>query len=457
MKGLLNKKQLDYIFFHLNYIFEITQELKGRFIFDNNKVTGVGNILFNLSERDIELNKVLTIDNIPILFPLNQNKRFYYFDNNNLIFEHDILKSAFYLLSGYQEWKSDQSDFYNRFPYQRSIQNKLGIIKKPIVNYYFKILAEAIEQFCMLNNIPFEKKKITNNFIFLLSHDIDLIDNYNYYEVGNKFKQAFGLSKSLYSKSKSFKIFLHYLYHWVSPFSKKNPYWSFEKLLNIERENNIHATYFFLDNDQKHKDSYYNFTDSRISNLIKKLEDQNAEIGLHGTLRSADSIDAMKLTLSNLKSITKSDVVGIRQHTLRFKHPDTVQIQEKAGIKYDSTLGFAAHEGFRNSYCLPFKLYDFENDRIIDVWEFPLIVMDGTIFGYRNLNFKEAEDTIVQLIDEVNKFNGIFTLLWHNSFFEEIIFPGINQFYKKIIEKIVLRKPEAITGKVLLNKLMELN
>lgn len=454
MKGNLNKKQIEYIYFHLNQIIDLS-EVKNKIIFkpvsqDNNLTPA---IVFNTSSNNLKLNNIKWINDIPILFPLSPNDRFYYFDNNKLIFEHDILKSAFYLLSGYQEWNANQKDEYDRFPFENSIQKKLGIINKPIVNYYFEIIAKGIEEFCLKNNISFKRKKLTDNFVFLLSHDIDLIDNYNYYEVGNKFKQAVGLSKPIYKKGKSLKIFLKYFFNWVKPFNKKNPFWSFDFLLKLENKLNINASYFFLEKDLKHKDSYYKFSDKRIKNLIKKLEDNNAEIGLHGTTRSADSLEAMKKTLQNLQKVTKQDVIGIRQHTLRYKHPKTLKIQESVGIKYDTSLGFAAHEGFRNSYCLPFKLYDFENNQIIDVWEFPLIVMDGTLFGYRKLNYPDSLQSIMQLLNEVIKFKGVFTLLWHNSFFEEIIFPDINEFYKKLINEIVNRNPESITARALYNKI----
>ncbi len=457
MKGVLNKQQIDYVFYHLGFVFEITNDLKNRIRFNSKPENDKNYILFKLSKEKLDVKNVLKINDIPVLFPLGTSDKFYHFENNELIFDHDILKSAFYLLSGYQEWNSKDLDHYDRFPYENSIQKKLGIINKPVVNYYFEIIVNAISEFCNLNKIPFKRKKLSDKFIFLLSHDIDLIDNYNYYEVVSKLKQALGLSKPLYSKLKSIKIFLYYFIRWINPFNKENPYWSFNKLLMIEKGNGINATYFFLEKSHKHQDSYYTFNEPRIRKLIETLENNNAEIGLHGTIKSAESEGALKKTYENLQLVSNHKVEGVRQHTLKYKHPETLKIQEKVGIKYDTTLGFAAHEGFRNSYCLPFKLFDFNNNKIINIWEFPLIVMDGTLFGYRKLKFADATKSIGQLLNEVEKFNGVFTFLWHNSFFEEVIFPGITKFYEDTINQIMSRKPESITGRRLLNRLRRNN
>ena len=180
--------------------------------------------------------------------------------------------------------------------------------------------------------------------------------------------------------------------------------------------------------------------------MIRFLEEESCEIGLHGTIRSSTNQAALEKTLDNLQSVANHPIQGIRQHYLKCTVPGTMILHEKAGLKYDSSLGFAAHEGFRNSYCHPFKLFDFENNRTIDLWEIPLLVMDGTISFYRKLSFNEARYSIEDLLREVEKFNGIFSLLWHNSHFDEHEFPGITKFYEELLTQTMVKKPESLTG-----------
>ena len=131
-------------------------------------------------------------------------------------------------------------------------------------------------------------------------------------------------------------------------------------------------------------------------------------------------------------------------------------IHEKAGISYDSTLGFPEHEGFRNSYCFPFKLFDFQSDRMIDVWELPLNVMDVTLFHYRKLTKDEAYKSVEVILDEINRFNGLFTLLWHNDFFDEDRYPGISEFYANLLRMIKTYHPLSLSGKEISNRMKDL-
>ena len=447
---LLNKQKIDYVLYHLNLFINL-DELKSHFKFISHNEIGentfFGAIIFPLSSKSLNRDSVFFVDNIPVLFPNSTKKRFYYFENNNLIFEHDILKSAFYLLSGYQEYESKQKDSLGRFPYNNSIQKYLGIVQKPIVNYYFEIIADAIEEFCSRNNIEFKRKKLFDNFGFMLTHDIDKVDTYNIYDFVYKFKQIFKLVKFNEPYKRVLKSNLKYIVNYLNIFSKRNPFWNFFYLQELEKKHKFKSVFYFLHKDILHSDSYYTFNENRIKNLINKLIVNGNEIGIHGTIKSSYDENAMLENINKLKEVSLQKIAGVRQHRLMFEMPKTICIHEKVGLKYDTTLGFAEHDGFRNSYCLPFKLYDFENDRMIDVWEMPLNVMDGTLFSYRKLNSEDAFNSVKKVINEVKKFNGIFTLLWHNSFFDNDLYPDITLFYENLLRYIRYENPQNVLGK----------
>ncbi len=87
---------------------------------------------------------------------------------------------------------------------------------------------------------------------------------------------------------------------------------------------------------------------------------------------------------------------------------------------YDSTLGFAEHYGFRNSYCLPFRPFDFRTGQAHDFLEIPLNVMDTTLHHPRYLQLAPEEilPALLPMFREIERFGGVATVLWHNENFD---------------------------------------
>ncbi len=456
MKGYLNHNQIEYLFFHMDYAFHLHNEIKKRFVFikDFSEVEEYSDrIVFYLSSKDFNPEKIKWIDNIPVLFPSSETGELFYFKNNNLIFSDDILKSAFYLLSGYQEYVSKERDHLGRFPFNESIQKKLNITNIPVVNYYFNYITKGIKLFCERINIEFTEKKLFKTFGFILSHDIDLVDKYNWYYNGYKIKELLGIVKTNLSKQKIIVLLIKGLLGNLKLLRNNNPYWNFSFLQETENKYGFKASYFFLPRGIKHADAYYDLEEERLINLYSELIANGHEIGLHGTVGSSASLEKMRNDYNRISGVVPQKILGVRQHRLNYIHPHTLIYQSETGLSYDNTLGFAAHEGFRNSYCLPFKLYNFEKDRIIDIWEIPLNVMDITLFAYQRYQYDDAIKSIRKLISEIKKMHGIFTLLWHNGFFDEILYPGITGFYLRLLEIIKKEGPVNILVKDLLKEL----
>ena len=114
-------------------------------------------------------------DKIPFLFDTESSEIIITQSENQIIIHYDIIASAFYLLSNWQEYISHEKDAYGRFKMTESIQSKLNFICKPVVNYYFDILKDALERAynIELNQRLWEGKKIA----VCLTHDIDLCES----------------------------------------------------------------------------------------------------------------------------------------------------------------------------------------------------------------------------------------------------------------------------------------
>jgi Family of unknown function (DUF7033) len=438
MEGSLTLNQRNYILYHLAFSVDISPKIRSQFVFGSQQK---GKICFLENNNTFDESGVINVNNCPILFPGDPTADIYTLVDGTLVFHHDLLKSAFYLLSGYQEYGSKEKDALGRFPYEGSIQNKLGIIHRPLVNEYFNLIHQGISAYCRQHNIPYKKPEIFDSTKLFLTHDVDRIDKYTFHTVKGKLKNF------------HIKSALQWFFRWINPFYRNNPYWSYDFLESTEKNRAATSTYFFLNRGVKHIDSYYSFREKRIKNLIGRIEASGSEIGLHGGVQTATDIDKMRHDLNELNDVAKNTIIGNRQHRLLFDLPRTMINLEKCGIVYDSTLGFAAHEGFRNSYCYPFKLYDFEDDKMINVWEIPLIVMDVTLMTYRKLDFENAQNKIILLIDEINKHKGILTMLIHPESLDEEEHPGIKNFYEKFLDTALARGLKNINAKQIIESM----
>jgi peptidoglycan/xylan/chitin deacetylase (PgdA/CDA1 family) len=367
----------------------------------------------------------------------------------------DLLKSCFFLLSGYQERNNLKPDSSGRFEFDSSIQYRINFLDRPLVNYYFEELIRGIEKYCSIHKIECRRKKPFKNFCFFLTHDVDRIRYFNLNSYLYTIKQLTGLAKSERNKLWLIRELFRIEFNMLTLNRNKDPYWNFEYLAGLEKEYGIHSTWFFLPKDRKHVDSYYNFSDRRIRSLISYLIGRGHEAGLHGTVRSHFSYEALKTIKDQLRNAAGKEIHGIRQHRLMWDHSVTAHIQESAGFEYDSTLGFAGHEGFRNGYCFPFRLFDFENNRMMSTWEIPLNIMESTLFEYRKLSYEDSKSAIFSLINEIKKFNGTFTLLWHNSYLHEEMRPGINKFYSEVLKTIMEENPESLNGIDIIKRMNE--
>ena len=173
-------------------------------------------------------------------------------------------------------------------------------------------------------------------------------------------------------------------------------------------------------------------------------------MGLHAGYRSYNDLRTMGQEKIRFDQVVNNRKYGCRQHFLRWRTPETWRIQERLGLLYDTTVSFADREGFRCGICLPFRPYDVLEDRVLDVWELPLTVMDGTLQNpnYRGLTPEQAFDEVVKHVETVKKSKGVFVLLWHNSSFDRLGgWEGWREVYEKVMEYMASQGPFVENGR----------
>lgn len=431
MDRRLSENEIQYLLDHLEPLYR-GASLKP-YLRTEEIPAGEAMLYFPLSDNGLEIDEVMSIDSVPVLFPCSGRQQWYSLKGKQVHFYHDILKSAFFLLSGFQEHGTRERDRYGRFPWKSSVQYRLGITQKPVVNYYFEIILEAFGKFCRLNQLEFEIKQGPAPLLFL-SHDVDRIKKYTLRNLAIVALQLAGIKKTGAGLRARLQLFVDYAAGIL--LFRKNPYWTFQEMCDLEEELRISSTWFFLEKTRM-DNSRYHFRQDRIRDLIATLLQKGHEVGIHGTLESSTDQQEMEGGVLRLRKACGCPVQGIRQHFLKYHMPLTAVLQEAAGLSYDASLGFAECPGFRNSYAYPFRLYDFDQGKARSIWQLPLNAMEASLLEYQDVPVDAFYASLEPLLEEVSRFRGVFSLLWHNCRLDEEENPGIKNSYRDLLEKIM--------------------
>jgi hypothetical protein len=159
------------------------------------------------------------------------------------------------------------------------------------------------------------------------------------------------------------------------------------------------------------------FRGSRMSagQMMCELAAEGFDVGLHGSYAAALEPGALAAERSTLESCTGLELTTTRQHFLRWDIRTTPSLQEAAGLRVDSTLGFNRNVGFRAGTSLPFHHFDVTTQTQLGLLEIPLAIEDTALLspGGLGLAFADARGVVGQLLDRVAETGGVATLLFH--------------------------------------------
>lgn len=358
----------------------------------------------------------------------------------------DIIASSFFMLTRYEEYFVEERDWHGRFPANASLAYKEGFLDRPIVNEYIELLWHWIDDFGL--NIKRKNLWGNNNFAVCLTHDIDAL--YKYRSFLGEFKRFLSMLIKHYKSNEGLNWFLGYLK--TAIFKHRDPFWTFDFLREIEKRYNSRASYYFLCGGESPQDNNYFKYQSTLTGLIDQMERDGNEVGLHPSYYTFNNPKLFWIEKQKLDALVSNHNYGGRQHYLRFKMPVTLRLYEQLGLSYDTTLGYADYEGFRCGICHPFKPFDLVQNRILDIWEIPLIIMEGTLYKYRKIPSEQIANIISLYIDRIRKYQGVFVLLWHNSSFDEQVYPQAKQIYETILQKACATNALITSGREIIDK-----
>jgi len=312
----------------------------------------------------------------------------------------DIFAASFYMLSRYEEYLDIQRDEHGRFPASLSLACKNGFQHIPVVDLWAREFTKAL-----LKRFPTLAFK-RNEYRALLSVDIDVPFAY----LGrNLFRQVGGVLRDLTHK----KEYVAERYHVVAN-EKKDPYETFDYIIEKAEETQTDTRFFFSVGDHSEFDKNPSWKNGRYRELINRIA-SNYTPGLHPSYYAAEKYSLLETELAHLRKITAKEVISSRYHYLRLFMPESYHYLLNAGITEDFSMGWHDEPGFRAGIARPYYFYDVLEDKQTILRIVPFQVMDVTLYQYKAFDPASSTEVIGKLINETKNVGGLFVSLWHNT------------------------------------------
>ncbi|MCW3076982.1 MAG: hypothetical protein JWO32_1591 [Bacteroidetes bacterium] len=330
-------------------------------------------------------------------------KIFFKTDNTEIPF--DIFGASFWLLSRYEEYLPHKTDQFNRFHYKSSVAYQYDFLQVPLVNLWQNELKKIL-QFKFPDLICRDRK-----YNFVSTIDIDNVFKYKF----KGFVRSMAgyiydlMHRNMEGIRKRTSIVLN---------RSKDPFDCYEFLIQKHVELEIKTIYFFLLGDYGINDKNHSANDLRFQSLIKHLSDYSA-VGIHPSFGSNNNVQQLKVEVSRLANITHRQIGKSRQHFSMLKFPGTYQSLLQVGINEDYSMGYTNINGFRASWCYPYKWYSLDDEHETNLVIHPFCLTENTLTVEAEKHRANFLDLAAPLINEVKKYNGELISIFHNDTFDE--------------------------------------
>jgi hypothetical protein len=350
--------------------------------------------------------------------------------DNEAVLGLDVFGAGFFMLSRYEEAVSARRDSHQRFPSAASLACREGFLERPIVDEYTEILWLAMQS--LWPRLQRRQRRFTT----AVTCDVDHPYHASARSLFRLFKRTAGEALRKRTWADGCRPLRNYFGSRKGNWSHDPYYHTVDWMMDVnEAAGNKVSFYFIPEVTDAALDDTCPITEPAVAAMLKRIADRGHEIGIHPGYRTYQDKQRLLAGLYRLREVLHRQritqpVAGGRQHYLRWS-TRTPAIWHEAGLRYDSTLAYADHAGFRCGTSHEYRMYDLHQRRALDVRQRPLICMESSVIGYMGYGFTEAALQKMKALKSAAKaFDGSFTLLWHNSYLEA---HSAREMYREII------------------------
>lgn len=330
---------------------------------------------------------------------------------------YDFLALAVWMMNRQEEVDAEELDEHGRFPAVASHAYRHGYLERPVVDEWIHILSQVMKR--LWPSLELKKREFTIS----VSHDVDQPSPIGFSTYPRVLRSMLGQivkKKSLVGAMRLPIIKLNTR----SQLYAGDPYNNFDWIMDVSERHGLQSAFYFIcGRTNAARDALYDVEHPAIRALIRRIHARGHEVGLHPSYETYLTPGAIAHEFMALQKVCEEEGVrqvfwGGRMHYLRWSHPTTLREWNRAGLDYDSTLGYADLPGFRCGTCHDYPAYDLERDEQVKLRIRPLVVMECTITAERYMGLGKGDAAWAKILDIKNAckaVGGRFELLWHNS------------------------------------------
>jgi len=252
---------------------------------------------------------------------------------------------------------------------------------------------------------------------FLITHDVDAVRKTLSIRLKQGIFNLFNMSKAL--TNRNLPLAANKLQNSLRFLFGKGDWWKLNEILELEQEFGIRSVFHFHADSRRKTfrrwlfDPNYNIQENRIQTFIQELKDQGFIVGLHPSIDAWEGSGWIQDQKEYLEKNSGTEIRYCRQHWLRFSWRKTWKAQEKAGLRFDTTLMFNDRSGFRASAAVLRNPWNMEESRPHQLQALPSVLMDSHLNDYKHMDDDTRQKEIKYWLDECKAVKGEAAVLWH--------------------------------------------
>ena len=216
-----------------------------------------------------------------------------------------------------------------------------------------------------------------------------------------------------------------------------------EQILAVEESLGIRSTWFILCGTPtaatfRLGDLTYRPESTATRRILAALQDDGHEIGLHGSLETAEHPDRFIVQQERLAALAPTTGRGVRQHFLRMDPGTTQRGMIHGGFEYDATWGFSDQNGFRLGVADVVPWFETKGDTVTPLDAVPFCWMDRTQSKYQGVEIPaEWARVALERAAQCREVEGLWCGIWHPNLTAALGYPGAPEAFAMLAQGLV--------------------